>query len=125
MTETSFKVITPHVSEFPEPIDLKQGDIVSVGRRYDGPEDWGDWYLCSTPEQNDGWVPAQVIDFDQAGYGVIKEDYCARELNTTEGDLLIRARVLNGWIWATRMSDGATGWVPAETVRACDPGTPE
>jgi hypothetical protein len=118
MTEKVYDVVRAHVSEFPEPINLKQGDRVAVGQEYDGPERWSGWYLCSAPGQKEGWVPAQIIDLEQPGHGVIREDYCARELDTSVGDHLTGSRVLNGWLWARRASDGETGWVPMDTLRA-------
>ena len=48
----------------------------------------------------------------------MKEDYSAKELDTAAGDRLTGSRLLNGWLWATRPSDGASGWVPLDTV-AC------
>ena len=120
MTDKAYVVTDAHVSEYPEPIDLKAGDVVSVGREYDGPEPWAGWYFCSAPGQKDGWVPGQVIDRGEPGSGVITEDYSARELTTAVGDRLTGSRMLNGWLWARRMSDGATGWVPLTTLEASD-----
>ena len=119
MAEETYVVTRPHVSEYPEPISLKKGDLVSVGEKYDGPEDWENWFLCSAPGQKDGWVPAQIIALREPGTGVITEDYSAEELDTAEGDRLTGSRVLNGWLWADRPSDGATGWVPMDTLRVC------
>ncbi len=120
MVEKTYVVTRAHVSEYPEPISLKKGDLVSVGEKYDGPENWENWLLCSAPGQKDGWVPAQIIALREPGAGVITEDYSATELNTVAGDRLIGSRVLNGWLWADRPSDGATGWVPMDTLRVCD-----
>ena len=118
MTEKTYAVIRAHVSEYPEPINLKKGDSVSVGQESDGSEGWERWYFCSVPGQKDGWVPGQIIDLKEPGSGVITEDYTARELDTVVGDRLTGSRVLNGWLWAKRTSDGATGWVPMNTIRA-------
>ena len=119
MAEKTYVVICPHTSEYPEPINLKKGDFVSVGQEYDGSEGWEKWYFCSAPGQKDGWVPGQIIDLKEPGSGVITEDYTARELDAGVGDRLTGSRVLNGWLWAKRPSDGATGWVPMNALRAC------
>ena len=119
MTEKTYVAIHPHESEYPEPISLRKGDFVSVGQEYDGPEGWEKWYFCSAPGQKDGWVPGQIIDVKKPGRGIITEDYTARELDTVAGDRLTGSRVLNGWLWATRVSDGAMGWVPMNAIRAC------
>lgn len=112
-----YEVIRPHVSEFPDPIRLRRGDVVTVGPEYDGPEGWSGWILCGIAGQQDGWVPAQVIAVTQPGMGIMTEDYSARELTTAAGDRLTGTRIVNGWLWASRLSDGATGWVPLEMLR--------
>lgn len=114
-------VTQSHLSEFPEPMILKKGDRVSVGERYDGPEDWPNWYLCSVPGQESGFVPEQFIDRHADGTGTMLEDFTNRELNVGEGELLHGEREVNGWLWATRISDGATGWVPLDNLSPRDP----
>ncbi|EKF17329.1 SH3 domain-containing protein [Nitratireductor pacificus] len=114
----NYIVTLPHVSEFPEPMALKKGDWVSVGELYDGPEGWPDWYLCSVPGQEAGFVPEQILDRHADRFGTMLEDFTNRELDVVEGELLRGARQLNGGLWATRISDGATGWVPLENTRA-------
>ncbi|MBM1204809.1 ligand-binding protein SH3 [Pseudomonas fragi] len=94
---------------------LKAGDRVSVGEQYDGPEGWDKWFLCSAPGQKAGWVPGQIIDS-----GVVTQDYTARELEVVIGDRLIGTRQLNGWLWATRIADGVSGWVPLNKIRIAD-----
>lgn len=118
-----YAVVRRHVGTFPEPIELRRGDRVSVGPEYDGPEGWRGWRLCAAAGQKDGWVPEQMIELDGTGGGIMKEDYCARELTTSVGERVIGSRIVNGWLWASRPSDGATGWVPISTVRALGPGT--
>jgi len=44
-----YTVTRNHVSEFPEPISFSQGTCLTVGERYQGPEDWKDWVFCSAP----------------------------------------------------------------------------
>ncbi len=117
MAQQHYVVTSPHRSDYPEPITLKAGDHVSVGQEYDGPEGWEKWYLCAAPGQKDGWVPGQIIEQNEPGRGVITEDYTASELDTALGDRLAGSRILNGWLWAERLSDGITGWVPLNTVR--------
>ncbi|MEI2414751.1 SH3 domain-containing protein [Orrella sp. JC864] len=116
-------VVLPHASEFPEPMTLKKGDWVSVGELYDGPESWPGWYLCTAPGQAAGFVPEQILDRHADGTGTMLEDFTNRELNVAEGELLYGARRLNGWLWATRISDGATGWVPLDNIRAAGSGS--
>lgn len=117
-SDHDYVVTLPHVSEFPEPMAVKKGDRVAVGELYDGPEGWPDWYLCSVPGQEAGFVPEQIIDRHADGFGTMLEDFTNRELNVVEGEVLYGERQLNGWLWATRVSDGASGWVPLDNIRA-------
>lgn len=120
MIESSYVVIRSHVSDFPEPMTLRIGDEVFVGERYDGPEDWHDWYLCTAPGKEAGFVPEQLLDRQVDGSAKMLEDFTNRELNVVEGQILQGKRQLNGWLWAVRVSDGATGWVPLENIRQQD-----
>lgn len=111
-------VTHPHVSEFPIPAVLERGDRVLVGELYDGPEGWPDWYLCSAPGQEDAFVPGQILDRHADGTATMLEDFTNRELDVLAGDVLHGERRVNGWLWVTRLSDAATGWVPLENLRA-------
>lgn len=121
MKPDSWIVVQSHVSEFPVPMAVKEGDRVSVGELYVGSEGWPDWYLCSSPGQEAGFVPEQILDRHGDGSATMREDFTNRELNVVEGELLHGERQLNGWLWATRISDGATGWVPLDNMCASDP----
>ncbi|MGH2341326.1 hypothetical protein ACRC7T_07540 [Segnochrobactraceae bacterium EtOH-i3] len=66
-------------------------------------------------------MPEQILDRHADGSGTMLEDFTNRELNVVEGELLNGERQLNGWLWATRISNGATGWVPLDNIRAAGP----
>ncbi|WP_459206003.1 SH3 domain-containing protein [Pseudomonas sp. MLB6B] len=110
-------VIKVHRSEYPQPIRLVAGQLLSVGQRYEGSESWEDWYLCSCAGQSPGWVPAQLIEILGVGQGRAREPYCAHELDVEPGQLIEVLRPLNGWYWCKRLSDGELGWLPAEVLR--------
>lgn len=113
-----FCVIEDHYSEFPDPITFKKGAILSVGERYEGPEDWADWVFCTISGQSGGWVPLQLLDKTSDDSAVALEDYTARELNVRKNDMLLGDRILNGWIWCTTPDQSCSGWVPQEKL--CD-----
>jgi hypothetical protein len=114
-----FVVTAPHRSEYPKPISFEAGALISVGARSDGNEGWVDWFLCSVPNQEDGWVPLQILEFIDDKTAVARESYTARELDVDEGELLVASRTLNGWAWCVREHDGASGWVPLNNVEPC------
>ena len=120
MIESSYVVTNSHISEFPEPMTLRTGDVVLVGERYDGPEGWPDWYFCTASGQEPGFVPEQLLDRQVDGSAKMLKDFTNRELNVVEGQILQGNRQLNGWLWAVRVSDGATGWVPLDNIRLQD-----
>lgn len=90
-------VTTPHRSEYPRPISFEAGAVLTVGERSEGSEGWIDWYLCSLPGQEDGWVPLQLLRFVNATTAIAQEAYTARELDVDVGDRLETSRTLNGW----------------------------
>ncbi|MCE8013535.1 hypothetical protein HOP57_18580 [Halomonas daqingensis] len=63
MSVSKYLVITPHVSEYPTPITFQKGAFLTVGEKYEGKEDWENWFFCSAPGQEPGWVPGQIIEF--------------------------------------------------------------
>jgi hypothetical protein len=113
-----------HRSEFPNPIILKQGEKVVIGKTseetigetpYD--ENWPNWVFCTkTDGSNEGWVPKQIIENKQ-GYGEVLEDYCAKELDVDEGTVVEGIRELNGWLWLKNKNTNEIGWVPMDKLK--------
>ncbi|MBK4218057.1 hypothetical protein JJJ17_19180 [Paracoccus caeni] len=116
MSLGEYLVTEPHVSEFPNPMQLEIGDRVRVVEKSQGP-DWPNWYLCSVEGQASGYVPGQILDHGADGLATIRERYTNRELTVDAGEILNGIRKLNGWLWARRVSDGLTGWVPLSVVK--------
>ncbi|CAK7013820.1 SH3 domain-containing protein [Saezia sanguinis] len=115
-----FIAIGMHRSEFPEPITFAKGALLVIGEKYEGPEGWDNWYFCSTADQQEGWIPGQIIEWIDTCNGKAVEDYTASELDTDEGDVLTASKSMNGWAWCCRASDGQSGWVPLEILRKID-----
>lgn len=112
-----YTAIGSHRSEYPDPISFSKGALLVIGEKYEGPQAWDNWYFCTVRGQPGGWVPGQVIEWIDGCRGTAVEDYTAKELDVDEGDLLIGAKVLNGWVWCSRASDGQCGWVPQEVLQ--------
>ncbi|PKM20284.1 MAG: hypothetical protein CVV11_01850 [Gammaproteobacteria bacterium HGW-Gammaproteobacteria-15] len=117
MSPKRYIVVSSHKSEFPKPITFKKGDLLLVDEEYSGSEGWDNWYLCTTPGQEPGWVPGQIIERLENSHSRALEDYTAKELNVLEGELLIGSRVLNGWLWCEKTVSTESGWVPLENVK--------
>lgn len=105
-----------HRSEYPQPITFARGVELEVGEAYVGPEGWDNWYFCTTPGQQGGWVPAQVLDRRGANAATALEDYTARELDVDVGEIVQGSRQLNGWLWCTREDGLGSGWVPLNNL---------
>ena len=43
-----YQVIEEHLTNYPDPIVLQKGEVVKVGERYKGPENWNNWIYCYT-----------------------------------------------------------------------------
>lgn len=116
MSDAKYHVISPHVSEFPEPITFDKGTLLTIGEQYGGKVGWENWFFCSVPGQEPGWVPGQVIEFLGGSAGRALADYTARELNVEQGEVLFGKRALNGWLWCEKADDTEPGWVPLENL---------
>ncbi|AQU85135.1 MULTISPECIES: SH3 domain-containing protein [unclassified Halomonas] len=117
MSTKKYRVISPHESEFPNPITFQKGDLLTLGEEYEGAESWDNWFFCSTPGQEPGWVPGQVIERFDGSSGRALDDYTARELNVLEEELLVGTKSLNGWAWCEKSASSESGWVPLENLK--------
>lgn len=112
MTPKEYHVTRARASDYPEPITFAKGALLSVGEKYQGEEPWTDWFFCATAGQKPGWVPGQVFDRLDEHTAVAREDYTARELEVSEGEIVRGSEVVGGWIWCEHASKPASGWVP-------------
>lgn len=117
MSVKTYIVVSSHESEFPLPITFKKGDQLLVGEEYSGPERWDNWFLCTAPGQESGWVPGQIIERFENSRGRALDDYTAKELNVMKGELLIGSKILNGWLWCEKSVSTESGWVPLENLK--------
>ncbi|MBT8487014.1 MAG: ligand-binding protein SH3 [Phycisphaerales bacterium] len=105
-------VAIAHTSVYPAPISFASGASLTLG---DTDEEYPGWIRTRTPDGNEGWAPASLIDVVGPGRGVARAAYTARELDTRVGDVLTVLRVLAGWAWV-RDAGGKKGWVPMKTL---------
>ncbi|ELA7386384.1 hypothetical protein Q9F31_001437 [Vibrio alginolyticus] len=105
-----------HVSEYPNPFYLKQGDKVALGAIDD---EFPNWIFITSSEGLQGWAPVQYIEkIEGISEGVLRYDYDYDnvELNTVIGEKLSVQFELNEWYRVSR-STGEIGWVPVRSVQ--------
>ena len=104
-------VIEAHHASFPNPIKIKKGESVQVGKR---DTEFVGWIWTTTHDGNSGWAPESLLEIS-GEHAVAKEDYIASELSTEVGEELTVFRELHAWYWVSN-SAGVYGWVPVKTV---------
>ena len=106
--------VTPHRNNYPDPIRLKTGDTVALGRKDD---QYPGWIWITTACGDEGWAPESLIRIETKDSGVATSAYTARELDTHAGERLACKSELGGWLWVEN-EKGQSGWVPKDSVRA-------
>jgi len=106
------RVIKPHTSVYPDPIEFEKGDKLTLGRK---DTEYSGWIRVITKLGKEGWAPEQYISVISSGEGIGKESYTARELNTKIGEELVALKEINEWYWVVNTM-GESGWVPVETT---------
>lgn len=97
-----------HRATNPDPMEVKAGDRVRVGR--EDPENPG-WKWCTAQDGKESWVPVALLQ-QNGDSAVLLESYLARELDVEQGAEVTVHRELEGWLWVTD-AQGRTGWIPA------------
>ncbi|MGQ7249804.1 SH3 domain-containing protein [Halomonas sp. V046] len=103
-----------HVSEYPNPFYLKQGDKVALGVIDD---EYPNWIFITSNAGEQGWAPVQYIEkIEGSSEGILLQDYDNVELNTVIGEKLSVLFELNSW-YRVSSSTGEKGWVPVHSVQ--------
>ena len=110
------KTISSSTCGYEHPINLSWREQVKLGKR--APEEnWKDWIWAENNKKEGGRVPIQIIDFSEdKNYGIVLEDYSAKELNIDKDELIIKMKTLNGRSWVRKISDNDEGWIPNEII---------
>ncbi|WP_041416290.1 hypothetical protein [Shewanella halifaxensis] len=107
-------VIEGHLSEYPNPVYLKRGDIVTLGEMDD---EFHNWIFITNDAGDQAWAPIQYIDnVVGSSTGILLQDYDNLEFNTVIGEKLSVLFELNSWYRVSRSTD-EIGWVPVHTVK--------
>ena len=105
-------VTSAHRAQYPEPIRLKAGDQVTVGKR---DEEYPGWIWTTVASGRSGWAPEELLDVSGAE-AVARVDYESTELDTSPGETVRVFFEMLEWAWV-RNAAGAEGWVPLKTIR--------
>ena len=118
-----YRVIDSHRSDFPHPIQLRRGDVVSVTDKTS--TSFPDWVFCMpTSGAPGGWVPRSILQIERTN-GQVLEDYDATELDANAGDVVDGLRVLGGWVWCRDRRSERLGWLPLDKLRQDEPTSPD
>lgn len=111
-----YKVVKNYKDAPKDPIQIKKNEELIIIKKSDPNGDWPNWLLCKGIGK-EGWIPKQIISVKGAE-GIASEDYTARELNISVGEILISKRELNGWIWgANEKKPEDLGWAPLNCLQ--------
>lgn len=99
-----------------DPIELKSGDLVSIGEEFKDNSMWPNWVNCVSKKTNkNGWTPIQILQIN-GSTGIALCDYSAKEMTVAVNDVVSGFKEMNGWIWCIREADKENGWVPASCL---------
>ena len=115
----NYIVIKKHETEYPNPIELKVGEKIIIGKEHEVTENenWKNWVYCTKVDNsNAGWVPKQIIDYNNE---TALENYSAKELNVEVGTIVEGIKEMNGWLWSKNQSTNEIGWIPMENLKKC------
>lgn len=105
------KVIKAYKSAYPEPMIIKSGAELKIGKRDDK---WEGWIWCTNYNGQSRWVPENYLRIE-GDNAIALCDYDATELTVDVDDDLTVLKKESGWAWCRKM-DGLEGWVPLENV---------
>ncbi|WP_087025543.1 SH3 domain-containing protein [Thaumasiovibrio subtropicus] len=72
MPVSIYIAIANHRSEYPDPICFSAGEKLHVGERYEGEEDWDNWFFCRSESGKSGWVPIQIFEQDENSHSRLR-----------------------------------------------------
>ena len=114
-----YRAIRAYCEAPSNPIMIIAGEKLAVIKESDSSGDWPDWVFCKG-DGKEGWIPRQILTITGTE-AVSSEDYCAREFNLSQGEILTAERLLNGWIWgAKETAPSDKGWAPLNCLEPVD-----
>ena len=115
MGPQKYVVIERHKTNYSDPIELKKGEKVKVGRKFEEDPEWDGWVWCILESGEERWVPEQYLSVT-GNEGIITKYYSAKELSIPENEEILVLDILNGWAWS-QTSSGEYGWIPMRNIK--------
>jgi len=107
-------VKSPRITDYPNPLKLNVGDIVTV-MEFCSTLEWRNWVKCQHND-NIGWIPKDVLRLTDASTAQVTEPYDATELDVTRAETFIYSKTVSGWAWGNIEGTSKMGWVPLEIL---------
>jgi SH3-like domain-containing protein len=105
------RVRLEHKVEYENPIQVKAGESVEVGREDDT---YPGWFWCRAADGREGWVPRELLSQDGL-LPTVTQDYSAKELAVRPGDDVQIEGIRHDWV-LVRNAQGEVGWIPKSHV---------
>ena len=97
--------------EYLNPIHVKAGERVEVGR---ADSDCPDWLWSRAADGREGWVPVELLSAERPT-ATILVDYSAKELAVKIGEEVEVEEIRHGWA-LVRNTQGEIGWIPESHI---------
>lgn len=111
-----YRVIEEHKSNNSNPINVKKGEKVKLGRISSEADGWCNWVYCfSLGSDTEGWIPEQMVKVENE-YGILLNDYSAKELEVNKNNIIDGDIEFNGWLWCSKLNETTFGWIPNEKI---------
>lgn len=105
------EVIHDYVYDNLNPIELNVGDPVKLGETTDPNGPYPHWIFCTSDRTGQtGWVAMHILSIT-GDTGVSTQNYSAKEMTVSAGDVVDTVYELNGWYWCVRRKDSEEGWI--------------
>ena len=106
-------VTQTHEATYADPIDVAEGDVISLSGREDSWEGHR-WLWAVAADGREVWVPAD-LPCSRGNLTVAAYDYAARELTVVPDETVNLLHVSHGWAWCRRET-GGEGWIPESVL---------
>ncbi|MBI2416390.1 MAG: hypothetical protein HYV28_00475 [Ignavibacteriales bacterium] len=115
-----YRAIASWQSVYHNPLMLKQGDRITIDwDRVETDSEWHGWVWGKT-SNNEGWIPEQLVQLSDTdkynSSGIMIKDYSAKEHDVCPGEIVTGEKILNGWLWCTKIDYDDYGWLPLKVL---------